>query len=65
MLYEIRYLDRYDQWVRATVRAVSPKQAVFLLGLRLKKGYLNRLYGTEMCQVHVVEEEPLQLSLDF
>ena len=72
MLYEVRYLDKFDRWVYTTVRAVSVKQAVFLTGLRHRNGYINRLLGTEKCQVHVIEEPtyglndiPVQLSLDF
>lgn len=72
MLYEVRYLDKFDRWVYATVRAVSVKQAVFLVGLRHRNGFINRLLGTEMCQVRIIEEpvhglnnKPIQLSLDF
>ena len=73
MLYEVRYLDKFDRWVYTTVRAVSVKQAVFLTGLRHRNGYINRLLGTEKCQVKVIEEpvqglndyKPIQLSLDF
>ena len=72
MLYEVRYLDKFDRWVYTTVRAVSVKQAVFLVGLRHKNGFINRLLGTEKCQVRIIEEptyglndKPVQLSLDF
>ena len=62
MLYEVRYLDRNDRWNYATVRAVSVKQAVFLTGLRHRNGYINRLLGTEKCQVRVIEEPVLDLN---
>lgn len=45
MLYEVRYLGKDDRWNYATVRAVSVKQAVFLVGLRHRNGYINRLLG--------------------
>lgn len=72
MKYEVRYLGRDDRWHYATVRAVSVKQAVFLVGLRHRNGFINRLLGTEKCQVKIIEEPvqglndvPIQLSLDF
>lgn len=67
MMYKVRYLGKYDNWVVAFQSAVSPKQAVYLVGKKHKYGKINALYNTEMCQVTEIidNSKPVQLSLDF
>ena len=55
-LFEVRFLDNYDQWTSITVWAFSKAQAVLIVSKKLHIGCLNGLYkkGSEQVQVNVI-----------
>lgn len=55
-LFEVRFLNRFDQWTSLTVWAFSKAQAVLIVSKKLHVNCLNGLYkkGSEQIQVRVI-----------